>query len=300
MKASCRLFVGSILGLALAASALPQDKAPSGSVSPRLLVIQREFVKPGKSGTAHEKTESAFVQAMARAKWPTHYIAFQSLSGKPRALFFTIYDSYEAWEKDTQAQEKNAVLSAALDRANETDGTLLDSSDEGVFTYNADFSLRTKTDLSDMRYLEIWAVRVKPGHDREWAELNKLVLPAFEKAVPTAHWGAYEAAYGVPNGTYLFLTARKTAAELDRGPMEDKAFQAEMGEEGMKKVDELFAACVESSESQLFAVSPTMSYPPDEFVKADAAFWAPKQATMSAERKAQPKVASVSAEKKTP
>lgn len=283
MKIVSRLLVGSLLTCAFAATALPQEKAaPSGSTPPRLLVIQREFIKPGKSGAVHEKSESAFVQAMARAKWPTHYIAMQSMSGKPRALFFTSYDSYESWEKDVQAQEKNATLTAALDRANEADGALLDSSDQGVFTFNAELSLHPVGDLSHMRYLEIWAAHVRPGRYKEWVELNKLFRSTMEKAVPDAHWAVYEANYGAPGGTYLFFTARKSAAELDRGPQENKAFEAALGEDGMKKLDELFGAAVESSESQIFAFSPSMSYAPEEFIKGDPDFWKPKQAVATA------------------
>lgn len=282
MKMISRWFVGATLAASLIGSAAAQDKPSAASGPARLLLIQREYVKPGKGGTAHEKTESAFVQALARAKWPTHYLAVQSLSGKSRVLFLTSYDSYEAWEKDANATDKNAALSAALDRANEADGALLDSTDQNVFTYDEKLSLRPLSDISHMRYLEIWVARVRPGHDKEWQELNKMFLSGYEKAVPTAHWAVYQAAYGPPDGTYIFLTARKTEAELDRGPQDDKAFQAAIGEEGMKKLDELFAASVESSESQFFIFSPAMSYPPDEWVKADPEFWKPKPAAAPA------------------
>lgn len=289
MKGISRLFLGSLLTVACVGVLAAQDQAASGP--PRLLVIQREYVKPGKTGAVHEKSEGAFVSALARAKWPTHYLAVQSLSGKPRVLFFTHYDSYEAWEKDAQAAEKNAVLSAALDRANEADGGLLDSADQNVFTYDEKLSLRPLSDISHMRYLEIWVAHVRPGHHKEWEELNKLFHSGSEKAVPTAHWAVYQAAYGAPDGTYIFLTARKTAAELDRGPQEDKAFETALGEDGLKKLDELFAAAVESSESQFFSFSPAMSYPTDEWVKADPEFWKPKAATVTA-AKAEKKPAS--------
>jgi len=285
MKVISRLFVGSLLTFSFVAAALPQNQAPTGSAPPRLLVITREFVKPGKAGAAHEKAEAAYVQAMARAKWPTHYLAAQSLSGKPRVLFLTNYDSFEAWEKDVQAQDKNALLSAALDRANEADGALLDSNEQAVFLYNPDLSLRPLSNLAGTRYLDIWAVRIKPGHDKDWDELAKMIRNTTEKAVPEEHWAVYAGMYGMPNGTYLYLTARKSAAELDRGPMEDKAFEAALGEDGMKKMNELFAACVETSESQILSFSPAMSYPPESLIKADGDFWKPKQVTMSAEKK---------------
>src|SRR5437667_12516816 len=96
-------------GVAVAAA---QAKSDGVTPPPKVLVVIREFLKPGKGGSPHEKAESAFVQAFARAKWPTHYFAANSVSGKNRALFFVPYDSFEAWEKDNQAQQKNPALSA--------------------------------------------------------------------------------------------------------------------------------------------------------------------------------------------
>ena len=99
---------------------------------PKVLVIQREFLKPGKSGSLHEKSESQFVQAFAAAKWPTHYLAMTSMSGRPRALFMLGYPSFAAWEKDNQAQEKNTALSAALDRIGIADGELQTEFEQSV------------------------------------------------------------------------------------------------------------------------------------------------------------------------
>jgi hypothetical protein len=49
-----------------------------------------------------------------------------------------------------------------------------------------------------------------------------------------------------------------------------------MGEDGMRQLSELIRASVESSTHQLFAFNPRMSYVPDEWIKADPAFWKPK------------------------
>jgi len=70
----------------------------------------------------------------------------------------------------------------------------------------------------------------------------------------------------------------------------DKDFEAAMGEEGMKKLSELSAAAIESSQTNLFAINPRMSYPADEWVKADPEFWKPKAAA-SASKKADEKPA---------
>lgn len=265
-----------VLSLVLSCSciAAAQDKSQASSSIPKVLQITREYTKPGKSGMVHDMAESAFVQAQLGANWPTHYLAMTSLSGKQRALFLTSYPSFEAWEKDTAAVAKNTALSTALDRASMTDGELLESMDQGVFVFRDDLSLRPLADLSSMRYMQISAYHVKPGHDKEWNDLVKMVKAAYEKAVPSAHWGMFELMFGGEGGTYIVLTARKTLAEIDRGFLEDKQFEAAMGEDGMKKLDALVGASVESSHHQLFSFDPHMSYAPDEWIKADP-FWKP-------------------------
>ena len=273
-----RFLLGLCLAVTCSSVAAAQEKTQGSASIPKVLQITREFTKPGKAGMVHDKAESAFVQAMTHAKWPTHYLGMTSLSGKQRALFLTSYASFEAWEKDNAAVAKNTTLSAALDRAGMADGELLEAIDQGVFVFNEEMSLRPMADISHMRYLEISAFHVRPGHGREWDQLVKMVKAAYEKAVPDAHWGMFEQIYGGNGGTYLALTARKTLAEVDRGFQEDKQFAAAVGEEGMKKLDELFGASVESSQQQLFLFNPHMSYVADEWIKADPEFWKPKAA----------------------
>jgi len=67
-----------------------------------------------------------------------------------------------------------------------------------------------------------------------------------------------------------------------------------MGEEGMKKLNELVAGTIESSRHNLFAFNPRMSYVADEWIKADPDYWKPKAAAAPAakpaaeEKKAKP------------
>ncbi|HTR67570.1 MAG TPA: hypothetical protein VMH85_17450 [Terriglobales bacterium] len=252
---------------------------------PKVLVIFREFEKPGKTGSTHEKSESAFVQALTRAKWPTHYLAVDSLTGKTRSLFLTGYDSFEAWEKDYMAMQKNPALAAAFDRAAAADGELLSETDGAVLTYREDQSLRANVDIAHMRYFEIALFQVKPGHRHEWDELVKLVTAAYEK-IPEAHWATYEIDYGQqPSGTYAVFTALKSTSEIDQEFTHDKDFVAAMGEDGMKKLAELEASAIETSQTNLFSFNPKMSYPSEDWVKADPDFWKPKAAAPMAPKK---------------
>ena len=276
MNKLSRFLLGLSLALTCSCISAAQEKSQANQSIPRVLQITREFTKPGKAGLVHDASESAFVQAMARAKWPTHYLGMTSLSGKQRALFLTSYPSFEAWEKDSAAVQKNPALSAALEAASVADGALLDSEDQGVFVFNDEMSLRPLADLSQMRYMEVSLYHVRPGHGREWNELVKLVKAAYEKGVPGSHWGVFEEVFGGDGGSYLVLTARKTLAEVDHGfQVENKQFEAAMGAEGMKKLEELAAASIESEQHQLFAFNSHMSYVADEWLKADPDFWKP-------------------------
>jgi len=276
MNKLSRFLLGLSLVLTCSCITAAQEKSQANPSIPRVLQITREFTKPGKAGFVHDASESAFVQAMARAKWPTHYLGMTSLSGKQRALFLTSFASFEAWEKDNAAVQKNPTLAPAIEAASVADSAQLDSIDQAVFVFNDEMSLRPLADLSQMRYLEVSLYHVRPGHGREWNELVKLVKAAYEKGVPGSHWGVFEEVFGGDGGSYLVLTARKTLAEVDHGfQVENKQFEAAMGAEGMKKLEELAAASIESEQHQLFAFNPHMSYVADEWIKADPDFWKP-------------------------
>src|SRR3984893_14224892 len=87
----CLAFTGLVVGLGVAAA---QDGAGAGTPPPKVLVIQREVLKPGRAGATHLKTESAFVQAMTAAKWPTHYFGAELRCGWSRALCFLCFSSF--------------------------------------------------------------------------------------------------------------------------------------------------------------------------------------------------------------
>jgi len=278
--------MGLCLGLCLLFGAvgmlMAQDKPEMSP--PKVLTIFREWVKPGRTGSMHDKSESAFVQAMNKAKWPTHYLAVDSVSGKPRSLFLTGYDSFADWEKDVQASGKNAALTASVEQAARADADLLDGVDASVLVFREDQSLRAGVDIAHMRYFEISLFNIKPGHRKDWDDAVKLVKKAYEK-IPDAHWAMYEVAYGQVGAEYVVFTPMKSASEIDAAFARDKDFAAAMGEEGMKKLAELEASGFESVQSNLFTFNPKMSYVDEAWVKADPDFWKPKAAMPKATKK---------------
>jgi len=272
------------------AATLLAQGAPDGAMPPpKVLVVTREFLKPGKAGSPHEKTESAFVAAMAAAKWPTRYLGTDALSGPSRSVFFVGYDSFAAWEKDTLATYGNATLAAALDRAFIADGDLLSSVETNVLSYREDLSLNPNINIANMRYFEAISFHTRPGHEMEWEAIAKMYVDNYAKANPDGHWATYQAMYGVRSGgVYVVIIPMKTLAEVDAGMAYGKKFMEQLGESGMKKMMELSSASTEWTESNLLTFNPKISYPADAWVKTDPSFWKPKAAASAPKAAAKP------------
>jgi hypothetical protein len=265
------LALGLLLSTPFLASAQMDSNGP-----PKVLVIQREYLKPGKAGNLHEKTESAFVSAMAAAKWPSYYFAMDSLSGPSRSLFFIAYPSFAAWEKDNWATRKNTTLSAALSHASAADGELLSEYDSNALVLREDLSLNTGN-LVGKRYMEISQFVLRPGHMKEFEDLAKLYVEGYKKAAPEANWAAFQMVYGAnTSDVFIVITTLKSLAETDRSMGESKQFADAIGASGMKQLGELTAASVQSSQTNLFEFNPKNSYPPPEWIKAEPDFWKPK------------------------
>ncbi len=277
----------ALFALSLAAGGSLFAAAQEMHHPPKVLLIEREFLKPGKGGSLHDKSESHFVADMAAAKWPTHYIALNSLSGKSRALYLVGYDSFAALENDTNATMKNATLSAALDKDSQADGELLDGTDQFIFALDDDLSYRPDVDIAQARDFEVTSFHIKPGRGKEWHELVSLVIEAHKKAGTSAHWATYDLAYG-GDDEYVAFSADKSLAEVDTGFAEDKQFRDALGEDGLKKLRELEADAVASTDSELFAINPVQSYPMDQWVKAAPDFWKPKHSAAAAKPVAKP------------
>ena len=132
-----------------------------------------------------------------------------------------------------------------------------------------------------MRYFEITRFQVKPGHDKDFDELAKMYVAAYDK-MADVHWATFQGVYGPEGNTYLVFTPMKSASEIDKSFVTGKQVQEAMGAEGGKKAADLSAAAIETSQTNLFIFNPRISYPQDEWIKADPDFWKPKPAAATA------------------
>lgn len=274
-----KLLLGcAMLPLAAAFSPVLNAQNAVDDGPPNVLVIHREYLKPGKGGMLHDRSESAFVRAFAEAKSPYHYFALDSLSGPSRSLFLFSYKSFADWEKETAAIRSDPALGAKIDQATLNDGDLLSGYDAGAMVLRPDLSLN-KGSIDGARYFEITAFVVKPGHLHDFTELAKIYIDTYRKIAPQTHWDTFEVMYGSPVPTdaggdvFLVFNLMKSLAETDKSIQDSDKFSSELGPSGMQKVSELTAASVQLSTTNLFAINPRMSNPPSEWITKDPGFW---------------------------
>ncbi len=194
MKKLNPILVGLSLAVIGSSLAAAQDAASTSAV-PHILQITREYTKPYKGGAEHDKTESAFVTANREAKFPANYVGMNSLTGKARSLYFTRYSSFAEWEKDNALMAKNTSFAAEVERASLADGELLEEVDSAVYALDDELSFHIHNDLQNHRFYQVFAFHVRPGHEKEWREVVKMVKDAHEKAGDGAHWGMYRLVY---------------------------------------------------------------------------------------------------------
>ena len=236
---------------------------------PKVLRIFREDIKEGKGG-AHERSETAFMQAAAKANFPAHILGLTNFTGTSQAVFLEAFDTFAS------IAEAAAVLDtpefAKLDAA---DAELRISQRSVIAAYRPDLSYAAdKTDLPKMRYFNIETIRVREGQGQKFAELVKLVVSAAEKSHDNQPVATYEVVSGAPNGTFLVLEPMESLKSLDQGPQREQALMqaVQNGPQTMRELGETVA----SGETILFAINPQMSYVPKEWVTASPDFWTPK------------------------
>ncbi len=265
----CLLFTG--IGFAGPGMANAQDSKPN-LTPPNVLVVQREVVKPGMAGMVHQKSESAFVQAMQKAKSPDHYFAATSMTGPSRALFFLAYDSFADWEKSNNAMMNDSSLAPDMDSAQQEDGKLLSSFSTTVFRYQPDMSVGANVDLAQMRYMEITVIHIKPGHGAEWRELSKLHNQVYGQ-VPNTHSAMWEEYFGDEGGVYIVTAPMKSLAEIDEHRVAAMKAWKSADSDKKKKMADLEASSFVSIHTNLYSMDPKMSYVPDRWKTASPDFW---------------------------
>jgi hypothetical protein len=251
-----------------------QQPAGQSAGPPAVLRIFREDIKEGK-GAAHEKTEAAFMQALAKVNYPTHVLGMTAMTGTSQAWFLEGHDTFASIADSQGALDKPEF--EGLDAA---DAQLRTSSRSMLAVYRPDMSFGAdKANLPKMRFFSIETIRVREGQGQEFTELAKMLIGAAAKSGDSQPVAAYQVVSGAPDGTYLLLEPTASLKSMDEGPQRQQALFQALGDAGVKRYAKAVTDTIANEESILFAVNPQMSYVPQEWITADPGFWTPKPVT---------------------
>jgi hypothetical protein len=266
----CLLIAG--LTLCPAPAALAQhETGPSN-----YLYLTNVQLKPNV-GAAYTKIESDEVEALRAAGAPSRYLGLSAITGTTNVLYLHGFDSFADLQKGHDETMANSKLEDTLMADSAAEAPLVAERHTSIYTYEKDLSLNPNVDLSKMRFMRILLFHVRSGQDQDFKHLIKVLIKAYQSSVPDAKWAMFEKLYGVgSDNTYILVTPMETLSTVDVMHDSGKTFRDSVGEDQLDLIRRGISAEVESSESDLYAFGPRISYAPDAWVISAPDFWGEK------------------------
>ncbi len=242
----------------------------------KYLFLDNVEVKPNQ-GDAYAKLQGQETAAMRAANAPSHFIGMWAITGSNHVLYMHGFDSFADLQKDHDATMATTKLTDTLKATDAQQAAQLGNEHSSVYEFEKDLSLNTDLDLSKMRFMRIILFHVRVGHDEDFERVAKLFVKAYASAIPEARWAMFQKLYGEGSGTtYILVTPMESLTEVDGMLGSNKKFTEAVGAEQVQTLFKQADAAVESSESNLFAFDPQLSYAPDSWLKSSPDFWGKK------------------------
>jgi hypothetical protein len=264
-----------IAGIAMLCCAAAQVFAQASADPPKVLRIFREDIKEGR-GAGHEKSESAFMEAAAKAQYPANILGMTTMTGGVQAWFLEGHDSF-----DSIAQAEAALGKSEFETLDSLDAEFRSSSRSWIAVYRPDLSYHGQDMMQTLpkaRYFNIITMRVQLGHDQEFDQIAHMAVDAYQKSMSDQPVVVYQVVSGMPDGTYLLFEASASLKMLDTEPERSRAMVQAMGDSGSARFFKAVRDNIVSDESLLFVINPKMSYVSKDVAAADPDFWNAKPA----------------------
>jgi hypothetical protein len=219
-----------------------------------LIYIYREEIKPGKIA-AYTRIEEAAARFCLQAKCPNPYVAISSMTGPSEVWWINGFDSIDTMDKVRQAYASNEQIAQQLNSVAESKADLAFPGRVLLARFRDDLSFSAATTFAYARFISISVVQVRPGQ-LEAFEKTRLALKAAEQRSGRTLW-VYQVTSGTEDGTFLVMTPGRTMQEI-------RVFATS---------EDRIPDPVLSSETRLYAVSPSLSMPAQSWLEADPDFW---------------------------
>jgi hypothetical protein len=265
---------GLFLALAGSLAALAQTPAVP---PPNILNIQMDNIKPYVEGP-YDKLASEYPDLSRQLKDPTHVVGMEALTGSPRAIYVTGYDSFEALQKNEEWLVGDEATGAKFDALDARVAPYLSEVHYTIWHYRPDLSNNVAgADIPHSHYWEMIIFHMRPGHNKQFGELTKLYCDANLKIGQNIPWATYEGLAGVTDA-YLVLVPMTSLKDQDTALAHRTDFGAALGDEGVAQMSKLSEESVASLEDNIWMVIPEWSYVEKSWIEADPQFWAPEPA----------------------
>lgn len=219
-----------------------------------VLYIYREQVKPGRIA-AFTVIEERAARSCARMKCPNPYIAVSPVSGPAEFWWINGFESYDAMERVQAAYAANQEIATELNSVAESKADLVFPAEVWLARFREDLSGPPSASFVYSRYLSISIQHVRPGQLASFEKARQRVRPG------RTQW-IYQVTSGTADNTFLVILGGRTIQEVEE-PWERRAGAA----------GDLLQLDLDSSETRLFAVTPSLSMPAQSWVEADPEFW---------------------------
>ena len=275
-------WISSIVGLsfALACPVAAFAQAPK-VVPPNILFVETDNIKAYNT-EAYDKVAAEYPPVFAQLKATPHFLAMDSMTGSPRAMYCTRYDTFEAFQKDSEKFASDPAWHSELSVLDAREAPYVAESHNTLWHYRPDLSNNVEgADIPHTHYWEALIFHMHPGHDLQFDEMTKLYRDASVKSGQNVPWATFEALMGATD-SYLVLVPMTSLKDEDVSLAHKQDFMAALGDKGMQQFAKLNSEGVATVEDNIWMVNPASSYVEKSWVDADPKYWAPKPAAKRA------------------
>jgi len=252
-----------------------KESAESETAAPKLLVwVYQRF--PFDKARDAEKWEIATARACDTLNVPNSWIVMESITGEPEVLSFDPFDSFAhiakafaEWGPIFATNPELGRLQAQITAAQASQRTIIAVRRDDL-SYHANH-----IDLSKARFMRVLEVRLRPGHENDFAEAFQELSAAYEKTASELSWVVYQVNSGMPSPAFLaFVPMKALEQNDDLLNLRDKLHEAEG--DAAERMQQIAREAYASTESNIYAINPQRSHVSKEFAAGDPEFWTPK------------------------
>ena len=239
----------ALLAFAVSIPSLVAQDPPSA-----IIYVCREEIKPGKI-VAYTQIEEAAARFCVKANCPNPYFAITSITGPNEALWINGFDSVDAMEKVWREYAANQEISQELNSVAEKKAELAFPAINLTARFREEMSFASGI---APRFLSITVLHLRPGHAAAFRSM-RIPFKSILERTGRPQW-VYQVTSGTEDDTFLIITPARTMQEIYSTPTPTDRNDA-------------VAELIVSSETRLYAISPSMSMPAPNWVEADPDFW---------------------------